>query len=234
MSSRLTISAYANFANGDVSGSAVATFTLQLNPEQFSVEYDTTEEQLGEGEPGTASGVPLSGRTRAYTKQKLSLNFLVDNTGILPNAPSGMSMFSMGGSISDAMDTLYKATVKPTSDSHKAPYVHVEWGDSIDLKGKVTNLSIEYVRFNSSGGPTRAKVQLVVEEEVDETVISRQFQSPDITRMPTIREGDTLVALCNEFYDDPSYFIQVANLNDLPNFRKLKVGSVIRFPPLEK
>jgi hypothetical protein len=234
MSSKLTIAAYPDFRNGDVSGSSVATFTLQLNPEQFNVEYDTEVEQLGDGEPGTASGVPVSARSRAYTKQKLSLNFLVDNTGILPNPPSGMSMFRMGGSISDAMEILYKATIKPTSDSHMAPFVHVEWGDAIDLKGKVTSLSIEYVRFNSSGAPIRAKVQLSVQEEVDETVISRQFQSPDITRMPTMREGDTLVALCNEFYDDPSYFIQVANLNDLPQFRRLKVGSVIRFPPLEK
>ncbi|MBM3442381.1 MAG: hypothetical protein FJX89_06730 [Bacteroidetes bacterium] len=232
--SKLSIKGYPDFVNGDVSGFAVATFTLQLNPEEFSIGYDTEVEQLGEGEAGTASGVPVSNRSRAYTKQKLSIDFLVDNTGILPNAPTGLTLFSIGGSISDTIDTLYKATIKPTSDSHMPPFVHVEWGSAIDLKGKATDLDIQYTRFNSSGDPIRAKVKLTVLEEVDETVISRQFQSPDITRMPTIREGDTLVAMCNQFYDDPSYFIQVANLNNLPNFRRLKVGSVIRFPPLEK
>jgi hypothetical protein len=98
----------------------------------------------------------------------------------------------------------------------------------------VTEFGIAYTRFNSSGEPIRAKISLSVVEEIDESVISREFQSPDITRIPTIKDEDTIITLCNEFYDDPKYFIRVAEFNNLPSFRKLKAGSVLQFPPLEK
>jgi hypothetical protein len=229
--SKLTIRGYPKFVNGNVSGSAVATFTLQLNPEQFTVGHELSVDTSGEDEPAAASGVPVADRSRAYNRQTVTLEFLIDNSGALPSPPQGLTA---GSSIKTAIDTLRKATIKPTRDAHMPPYVHVSWGNSLSIKGKTTDLSITYQRFNRSGDPIRAKVVLSVIEEVDERVISREFQSPDITRMPTIREGDTLVAMCEEFYGDAGHFLQVAALNDLPSFRRLKVGSVIRFPPLEK
>jgi hypothetical protein len=71
-------------------------------------------------------------------------------------------------------------------------------------------------------------------KEVDEKVISREFQSPDITRIITVKDGDTLMALCESFYDDPKYYLAVAGYNNLPTFRNLKIGSTVEFPPLKK
>jgi len=58
--SKLTIRGYPKFVNGNVSGSAVATFTLQLNPEQFTVGHELSVDTSGEDEPAAASGVPVA------------------------------------------------------------------------------------------------------------------------------------------------------------------------------
>ena len=229
--SKLQIKGYPDFENGDVSGSSIGTFSLQINPDQLSLTFDLDKAKEG---ANSASGQAVGPKNFTYIRQRLSFEFMVDNSGVFPNKPQGLSSSSSGTSIKGAIDTLKKVTIKPTKDSHRPPYVHLIWGSTVDLKCTVTDFSIAYLRFNSAGDPIRAKVSLSVEEVIDEQVVSREFQSPDITRMPTIREGDSLVALCDEYYDDPRYFIRVAEVNDLPTFRRLRSGSVLRFPPLEK
>jgi hypothetical protein len=113
------------------------------------------------------------------------------------------------------------------------PYVKLEWGN-ITLVGHVIKFEKQILKFNRSGSPLRANISMSIKEEFDQVVISREFKSPDITRMPKINDGDSLVSLCEKFYDDPKYFIRIAEYNQLPSFRSLKPGSVLQFPPLEK
>jgi hypothetical protein len=232
---KLMIKGYPKFTNGDVSGSCVATFVCQLNPDQFSVSFDINTMEEESQEPKNASGVPVADKGKAYNRQQVSFEFIIDNTGVLPIPPSGaVSALSPGLSIQSAIEQLQTATIKPTSESHMPPFVHVLWSGSVNLKGRVTQFTVTYLHFDRLGFPLRAKVSMSVVEVVDDQVVSREFRSPDITRMPTIREGDSLVAMCHEFYDDPKYFIRVAEFNNLPTFRRLKVGSTLQFPPLEK
>ena len=232
---KLMIKGYPKFTNGDVSGSCVATFVCQLNPEQFTVTYDVNSMEEESQEPKNASGVPVADKGKAYNRQEVNFEFIIDNTGVLPIPPTGtVTSLPPGMSISSAIEQLQIATIKPISDSHKPPFVHVLWSGSVNLKGRVTAFSVTYLHFDRLGFPLRAKVSMSVAEVVDDQVVSREFRSPDITRMPTIREGDSLVAMCHDFYDDPKYFIRVAEFNNLPTFRRLKVGSILQFPPLEK
>jgi len=59
-------------------------------------------------------------------------------------------------------------------------------------------------------------------------------QSPDLTHIRIVKEGDTLPLLCHQVYGDPKYYIAVAAVNGLNDFRNLKKGERIMFPPLEK
>jgi hypothetical protein len=113
------------------------------------------------------------------------------------------------------------------------PFVHLEWG-SISLKGVVTDLGIEYTYFNSFGYAVRAEISITIEEFIDQNVEQSKYQSPDITRIPTIKSGETLPALCKEFYSDKKYYLKIAEINNLPSFRRLKLGEKLLFPPLEK
>jgi hypothetical protein len=135
--------------------------------------------------------------------------------------------------LNDSIKKLKKVTIDPLRSTHMPPYVHLIWGD-ISLKGFVRDLGIDYTYFNSKGKAVRADISISIEEFIDQNVIETKFQSPDITRIPTIKVGDTIPALCKEFYNDKKYFLKIAEINNLPSFRRLKLGEKLLFPPLEK
>ena len=90
----------------------------------------------------------------------------------------------------------------------------------------------DYNFFSISGDPLRALVTLTI-TEVNAT-IDRAFQSPDITKMPIIKDKDNIVKLSNDSYDDKKYYIRIAEINNLPSVRGLKKGSSIVLPPIKK
>ena len=47
-----------------------------------------------------------------------------------------------------------------------------------------------------------------------------------------VKAGDTLPLLCYQIYQDCTYYIDVAKINNLTNFRDLKPGIKLQFPPL--
>ena len=58
------------------------------------------------------------------------------------------------------------------------------------------------------------------------------FQSPDLTRARTVRHGDTLPLLVRQIYGSPDYYLAVARYNKLDDFRNLRPGQQLLFPPL--
>ena len=62
--------------------------------------------------------------------------------------------------------------------------------------------------------------------------ISRLFQSPDISRSPKVKAGDSIVNFCEEYYENKNYYLKIAEHNNLSSFRKIKEGSVLEFPPI--
>lgn len=230
-SSNLSLKAYQKFANGQPSSPLFwGTYELQINPENLSISFGEIDKK--DDEPASAAGIPVSAKNAAYNQQKVNVKFTIDNSGAVPSWPDSVWGFA-GDSIKDSIDQLLRVTIKPTRATHAPPFVEMKWGKFI-LVGKVKNLTIDYTYFNSSGDPVRAVVGFMLEEEVDEKVISREFQSPDITRILTVKDGDSLIALSELSYDDPKYYMQIATYNNLPSFRGLKIGSQIEIPPLEK
>jgi hypothetical protein len=228
----LSLTAYSKFANGQTSiFSYVGKYELQINPENISVAYG---EPPATDEPNSADGKSTTRKSPVYNQQTITLNFTIDNSGAVPSAPDNLSFFNFNGdSIKDSIDQLLEVTVKPDKESHSPPFVVLQWG-ALMVIGKVFDLNIDYTYFNIQGDPVRAAISFNLKEEVDEVVISRAFRSPDITRIVTVKDGDSLIALADSSYDDPKYYLQIASYNNLPSFRGLKLGSQIQLPPLEK
>jgi hypothetical protein len=86
--------------------------------------------------------------------------------------------------------------------------------------------------FSISGNPLRALVTLTI-TEVNAT-IDRTFQSPDITKIPVIKDKDNIVKISKDSYDDQKYYIRIAEINNLSSVRELKKGSSIVLPPIKK
>jgi hypothetical protein len=230
--SNLTIKAYSSSGFTELKG----TYKLQINPGSVKCSYGKTEEKDKDIEPKSANGGAIPQKSTTYFKESVSFNFTLDLTGVIPNVPDGVEspkkdIFFSG--LNDSIKKLKKVTIDPLRSTHMPPYVHLIWGD-ISLKGFVRDLGIDYTYFNSKGKAVRADISISIEEFIDQNVIETKFQSPDITRIPTIKVGDTIPALCKEFYNDKKYFLKIAEINNLPSFRRLKLGEKLLFPPLEK
>jgi nucleoid-associated protein YgaU len=97
-------------------------------------------------------------------------------------------------------------------------------------------MKINYKLFRPDGSPVRAEVDAKFKEILDPElrVAQENDQSPDLTHVRTVKDGDTLPLYCKDIYGDPKYYIEVARVNKLISFRNLKVGQRIEFPPLVK
>jgi len=62
----------------------------------------------------------------------------------------------------------------------------------------------------------------------------KKNESPDVTHKRTVQAGDTLPLMTERIYGDSKYYLEVAKINNLVNFRQLKPGQELFFPPLEK
>lgn len=132
------------------------------------------------------------------------------------------------------VDDLMKATYDYVGGIHKAPYVTVQWGSEFKFLGHLKDMSIEYQTFNSDGSSHHAEVELLFVNHISSIANAHQQNrnSPDMSHMKLIKDGDKIPLICDEIYDDPTYYIQIADLNSLTNFRSIPAGKRILFPPL--
>ena len=104
------------------------------------------------------------------------------------------------------------------------------------FKGALTEMNIEFKLFKPDGTPIRAvaKAKFTGFVEDDLRAAKENNKSPDLTHLRTVKEGDTLPLMSFRIYGDSKYYLEVAKVNNIINFRKLKTGQEIFFPPLQK
>lgn len=152
------------------------------------------------------------------TANTLSFDIVLDDTGVVE---------SEAGNIKDRIALLEKVVYDINSEAHEPNYAKIVWG-SITFYGRLSSLSYNYTLFKPDGAPLRVKISLSFvgyKEDIE-------VKSPDLSRVVTVKAGDTIPALCQEYYDDPSYCMDIAKVNNLVNFRNVKPGTQLLFPPL--
>lgn len=217
---KLVINAYAN-TNG---GSPFKYFALQLNPVSISVQKSTDNLK----ETKDAEGKSKSSSTATFQPAKISFKFTLDDTGVIQDNVDGRN-------IKDCIKKLELICVTPNNETHKNPYVHMTWGNTfLNFNyGQVTGLKYDYTFFDRDGNPLRAVVNLEV-TEVENKFNDRSHRSPDITRMPLVKDKSNLVGISLDYYDDKSYYISIAQYNNMASLRDLKSGNQIVLPPVKK
>ena len=201
-----------------------AYYELQVPPDKFDIsigkerippKHDAEGNVLVKGAPGKE-------------KKKWNFSFIVDNTGVFPNLPTGI--FGSGFSIHPNIELLEAISCEKNDESHKKLFVKAAWGNSL-IKGTVTSLNYSYTYFDSSANPIRAKVSMEITEGPEE---SDTLLSPDLSRMPSVKDGDSLVKYCEEYYKDKNFYLKIAEINNLSSFRALQPAKRILFPPIKK
>jgi hypothetical protein len=220
---QLTITRVFVSRSGSLSLDNSAVFKAMLNPSDFShghaITYNTRK---------TLGQVGSDPRFAAVEPDRVAFTLVLDGTGAVPKTPGEQRM-----EVEDQVKTLNGVVYKYVGSKHEPGHVRVLWGTLI-LYGRLSWMNISYTLFKPNGDPLRAKVSLnftgFMSNKEAEAAAGRS--SPDLSHVVEVRDGDTLPLLCNRIYGDPAYYAEVARFNGLREFRRLKPGSQLRFPPL--
>jgi hypothetical protein len=223
---KMLILAFSDSKKAESGGVAEAddSFEALINPETYTLEYKLKFSNSGQGH-GT-SGKQLK---YEYTEPaEMSFDFLFDNTGIIDDEPRD--------SVADDLKRFKEVLVDYKGDSHEPRHFKLVWGENSIFKGRVTQVAITHKLFSSDGTPIRAIAKVTFKSSIEEEkrAAKEDRKSPDLTQVRKVKRGDTLPQLCFQIYGDPSYYLQVADANELINFRQLTPGMDLVFPPIAK
>lgn len=217
--SKLKIVSYANPQSREEKGS----MDVLLNPETYNqkIEIKYSEKQA----QGTSAKLPK------FTKiepEKFEFELFFDRTGVI----NGLTPGDLG--VDEDINKLKELTVEYKGEEHRPYFVSVYWG-TLQFDGCLETMDISYKLFNAQGLPLRAvvKVSFIGSMEDKKRLNLENSASPDMTHIRTVVNGDTLPMMCYRIYGDSKYYTAVATYNGIDNFRKLKEGMVIKFPPLK-
>lgn len=221
---KMLILAFSDSKKAESGGVAEAddSFEALINPESYTLEYKLKFSDSGQGH-GT-SGKQLK---YEYTEPaEMSFEFLFDNTGIIDDDPRD--------SVADDLKRFREVLIDYKGDAHEPRHFKLVWGENSIFKGRVTAVSITHKLFNSNGTPIRAVAKVTFKSSIEEEkrAAKEDKKSADLTHIRKVMRDDALPQLCYEIYGDPKYYLQVAALNSLTNFRQLTPGMDLLFPPI--
>lgn len=222
-----------SFSSVERIGLSMDAYTALLNPEtysqKFTIKYNSEQ----------ASG--SSTVTQKYARSlpdDLELEFLFDRTGVLSDERGSLglgSLIASGAGVKVDVEHFKKVVYNFYGKTHRPNFLIITWGTLI-YPCVLTDLSIDYKLFRADGVPLRAiaKVKFKYDVSPKKIALFEKRNSPDLTHYRTVKDGDTLPLMTHKIYGDSKYYLEVAKVNNLSNFRKLTPGQELIFPPLVK
>lgn len=215
-----------------VFGARVLMYRFPFNPSSFKITHLNKF--------NTRVPIGYDGNNPKYIATEariLSVELVID-----PNAepldvlgiPSGLPPKATLLSLAERID-IFEDIVGYQSSSHRPNYLQINWGDTVSMKATLKEYNISYKRFDENGQPTKANIQAEFMEVISaKNMLKKQGrQSPDVSHLIEIEEGDTLPQLCERIYGDAKHYINIAKINKLKSFRNLQAGLKLYFPPLK-
>jgi hypothetical protein len=210
-------------------------FTVMYNPNTFSQSYRSVwNSETPEG--GTAE----SQNYRRLESDSVSFEFLFDGTGVSSTGESailtiGASTDTDGEYVQKQIEDFLDITQKINPSTHQPNFLQLSWGTFV-FNGVMESAEITYKLFHSSGSPLRATINATFKESVSQAAQAAEArkQSPDLTHFRLVEEGETLPLIAKKVYGDPAMYLELARINNINNFRKLKVGQQLVLPPIDK
>ncbi|NEO48988.1 MAG: hypothetical protein F6K55_34815 [Moorea sp. SIO4A3] len=202
----------------------IDTFEVMFNPESYYFKYENTLD--------SKQGLNSSAKEVKYILSKpsqLSLKLIFDNTGVAYSGLYGTK------DVYTQVKKFRELTTKMAGKEHEPYFLIVHWS-RLYFKCRLKYFDVNYTLFNRSGEPIRAELDALFVSDLDdyERVRLEDKKSPDITHAKTVKAGDNLPLMAQDIYGDSAYYIQLARANNVNNFRKLKTGTTIKLPPIEK
>ena len=197
------------------------SFKMQMNPESYSL----TTSVINQTEVLQANNEPVE-TSKQPNRRKLNLTFYLDSTGVVPGCTS----------VPSSLESFHKVCADINGNIHTSNYLKIYWGEGLAFPCRLECATVDYLMFKPSGEPVRVMVKADFKEFIDADTAAKESgkSSPDMTHIKTIRAGDNLPALCQEIYGDSSLYIQIAQYNNILNFKQLEPGMEVHFPRMQK
>ena len=197
-------------------------FLAMFNPESIAISEDIN---WSYHEPPGSEGFSVQYvRTNGRT---FSIDIMLDGTGVNTN---GVKI-----PVTAQVLLFRLATTKVVGTVHRPNHLLLQYG-LIIVHCVLLNSTVTYTMFDMFGLPIRAKINASFAEVTSGSLMAKlaMLSSPDLTHSIQVKEGDILPLLTYKTYKNQDYYLQVARVNKLKNFRKLKAGTTLVFPPIAK
>jgi phage tail protein X len=203
-------------------------YEVLINPESYALSFGIlSNEKLTQGNATPTSSF------NSGTSQTLSFKFLFDGTGVVRSGsrPGGSNPRDVSADLTTFKNVVYNYNGK----THQPRFVQLQWGP-LHYDCSLQSMTVTFKLFKPDGSPLRAEAACVFKSEIDDALLALKEakQSPDLTHIRTVIEGDTLALLCYKEYGDSKYYYQVGEVNRLTDFKRLVPGTKLIFPPITK
>jgi len=197
------------------------TINVMMNPS--SITHSHAISYYNEQPPDT---IAKENKFKNIGPETISFDLVIDGTGATGESKN----------VHDEIEKFKDACYYYIGKNHETPFVQLIWGTSFDFKGRLKNMEITHTLFAPDGTSLRAKMKVTFENSMDAETQAKKMEksSPDLSHLITVKMGDSLPMLCQKVYGDSSYYLQVARINNLVNFRNLTPGDELVFPPVKK
>lgn len=194
-------------------------FEAMFNPNKYNLKYEIEYDKKGAS--GSSPNAPKFSNMK---QQELSLEFFLDCTGVENQE---------GVFVDQKVDEFLKVSYNYEGSKHKNNYLRITWSYLV-FDCVLKDADISFVLFRSDGRPLRARINAKFLGFVNDKlrVLSDKAQSADITHFRQVKDKEKLPLLAQKIYESNSYYLDVARINKLVNFRKLHTGQQLYFPPL--
>jgi len=199
--------------------SRLGEYDVLVNPENYKLK---NEQQYSTNDTTIGSSVQTS-KYKGGGTGLFDLVLFFDGTGIISKSK-----------VDDQIKEVKNLVYQYNGDIHEPNYLRVYWGTQSLFQGRLKSWNVSYSMLDMDGSPLRAEVSLVLVASVSakKKALEEKKNSSDLTHIRHVSAGDNLPLMCYRIYGDSSYYIKVAQYNNLTNFRSIKPGDEIIFPPV--
>jgi len=232
--------------------------SFDYNPKTFKVQRTKMERQRGRsaggGSPASPPSASQGGYTGAYPMQ-------IDFVALLSDEQSGAidaigDAMAIGGGIKARCDMLMNwvaggpstlmgmivglaasALGIGTQVTMRPPLLILQWGDPARgflIRGTMASVSVNYLRFDELGNPTRAEVTCkFVESQNPLLSMLTNPTSGGVSgrQSHTMTQGENIQALAATRYGRPGSWRQLAEANGIDDPQRIRPGQVLTLPP---
>jgi hypothetical protein len=200
-----------------------------FNPKDYTITKNSAWE--AKSVAGVTAGKPQYG---GGSPRELELQLLFD-----------ASLLGEGKAVREATDRLFKmmgasqgqgAGAGGKKNTKRPPKVTFVWGRFISFQAFAKTLRVQFQLFSADGEPLRADVKLtLVEAAAGETKGQNPTTRADDGSLGghVVREGDTLQAIANRAYGDPTRWRAIAEANGIDDPMVLRRGATLALPRID-